>query len=559
MIINHRAAPSPVRESGGQHGLRRAVDHAAADGDRLAELPAGLVSLGQIKAAIRRTAWFWCATAICGLLAGIGFYVAFPPSWQASTSLLLTYGPNENPAAAAVDYQAIAGSRAVAGGALHRLGLREDVSRFLASYTVTVVSDRVLRIAVSAPSAGEAVRSAGAVAASFLQLRAQELRTEQTLNLASLSQASSRTRQQVALLSQQIGQLLAQQTSPSQQARLSSLRAQRTQAADNLTALQNAVIGDQTSTWAGTSAAIQGTRVLDSATLVHSSRVKSLLLYPFTGLLLGLAVGVAGAVIQALLSDRPRRRDDVAQALAAPVRLSIRKRRLKWRPGVTDMDSAEVQQIAAYLSGVVPAAPAGPASLAVVPVDDPRVAALSLVSLALSCARAGEHVVVADLCRGAPAAGLLGVRNPGVQPEGVQDLPLAVAVPEPDDILPAGPLRSRHRPGTLRSPLAGEQSPPFTEAVAAACASADLLLTLVALDPSLGGEQLATWTATAVVVLTAGRSPGLRIRAVGEMVHLAGVSLASAVLIGADKADESLGAVPGANDDAAVIEGLAAP
>ncbi|HUK73238.1 MAG TPA: hypothetical protein VLW50_31570, partial [Streptosporangiaceae bacterium] len=47
-----------------------------------------------------------------------------------------------------------------------------------------------------------------------------------------------------------------------------------------------------------------------------------------------------------------------------------------------------------------------------------------------------------------------------------------------------------------------------------------------------------------VVVVTAGRSSSTRIHAVGEMIRLAGTPLVSAVLVGADKTDESLGATP---------------
>jgi len=43
-------------------------------------------------------------------------------------------------------------------------------------------------------------------------------------------------------------------------------------------------------------------------------------------------------------------------------------------------------------------------------------------------------------------------------------------------------------------------------------------------------------------VMTAGRSSSTRIHAVGEMIRLAGTPLISAVLVGADKTDESLGA-----------------
>jgi hypothetical protein len=98
--------------------------------------------------------------------------------------------------------------------------------------------------------------------------------------------------------------------------------------------------------------------------------------------------------------------------------------------------------------------------------------------------------------------------------------------------------------------------------LAAACASADLLLTLAALDPSFGGEPLATWATDAVVVVTAGRSSWTKINAVGEMIRLAGTHLVAAVLVGADKSDESLGVThtPGVGRNAEVAEeGLVSP
>ena len=187
----------------------------------------------------------------------------------------------------------------------------------------------------------------------------------------------------------------------------------------------------------------------------------------------------------------------------------------------------------------MPASRGGTAALAVVPVDDPAVAALSLVSMAISSAQEGQQVVVADLASGAPAARLLDSKAPGVRSVSVHDAHLILAVPDRDDIAPVGPLGS--------APAEGQRSA-FTEAVGNACASADLLLTLVTLDPSLGAENLATWATSAVVVVTAGRSSWARINAVGEMIRLAGTSVTSAVLVGADKTDESLGVTqhPGA-------------
>ena len=172
------------------------------------------------------------------------------------------------------------------------------------------------------------------------------------------------------------------------------------------------------------------------------------------------------------------------------------------------------------------------AALAVVPVDEVQVPASSLVSLALSCAREGQQVVVVDLCDGSPAARLLGAQEPGIQDVSVHDTRLTVAVPGPDDVLPVGPL---HRGSALA------QRTSFTEEVAATSASANLLLTLATLDPSLGGDHLATWATDAVAVVTAGRSSWTKVHGVAELIRLSGTRLVSAVLVGADKTDETLG------------------
>ncbi len=73
------------------------------DEDRsAADLASGLTSLGFIRAALRRSARLWCATAVVGLLAGFGVFMALPPAYQASTSVLLANNPFENAGDAAL-------------------------------------------------------------------------------------------------------------------------------------------------------------------------------------------------------------------------------------------------------------------------------------------------------------------------------------------------------------------------------------------------------------------------------------------------------------------------
>jgi capsular polysaccharide biosynthesis protein len=509
-------------------------DYNATENQPAAPLVAGLVSLGFIKAAIRRTALFWCILGAVGLVIGVGVNKEYPAAYKASTSVLITYGPNENPTSAVLDNQAIAQSRTVAALALSKLGLQESVGTFAPTITAAVVTDRVLLITVSAPSSTAAVSRANAVAAAFLQFRADQMRTAQQLLLKSLGQEVDQARQNVASIKSQISQLSAQPTSSAQQAKLKNLQTELTQAISQEAIDEQTLQDNKAST--ATLSAVTGSVVLDPAVPLAHSKLKNLLIYAVTGLAVGLALGLSIVIVQAIVSDRLRRRDDVTHALGAPVKLSVGPVKLsRWRPGrrgLAAANGANVRRIAAYLRGAVPAKAGGMTALAVVPVDDPEVAALSLVSLAVSRAQEGRNVVVADLASGAPAARLLDTKPPGVRSVSVHDARLTLAVPDRDDVAPAGPLGR---------PLAEAERSAFTAAVTNACASADLLFTLVTLDPSLGGEHLATWATSAVVVVTAGRSSWARIHAVGEMVRLGGTSLTSAVLVGSDKTDESLG------------------
>jgi capsular polysaccharide biosynthesis protein len=543
---------SPFRGANDTGPERTWLDDVTSVEDQPADSAANLVSLGFLTAALRRSKWFWSATAVVGLLVGIGLYHKAPHPYQASTTLLLTVGNEAQPGVAILEDQALAQSHTMAGLTLQKLGLKESTGSFLGSYTVTPLTDRVLQITADAPSSDEAVRQANALATEYLAFRATQLRTEQQLWFTALDQQATQDKQRAASISKQISELSAQPASSSQQARLSALRAQGNRANNDLTALEQNVTSTKADAKVATDQMIASSQVLDPASPVpQHGHLKHLLLYGGGGLIFGLILGMAIVVLRALLSDRLRRRDDVARALDAPVS-SVPVMRASWLPGRRGrVSSRYLERIVAYLRDAVPGGSRGRlAALAVVPVDDPQVAAQSVVSLAVSCAQQDKRVVVADLCGGAPAAMLLGAEGPGVHTVSVDGAHLVTAVPDPTDFAPIGPLRPASH---------GAQSSTASE-LAAALPSADLLLTLVTLDPSVGGEHLATWAADAVVLVTAGRSSWTKIHAVGEMIRLAGIHLVSAVLIGADKTDESLGVAltPGADRDTALEEGLQA-
>jgi hypothetical protein len=276
--------------------------------------------------------------------------------------------------------------------------------------------------------------------------------------------------------------------------------------------------------------------VVSPATAGQRSVKKDLAIYGLGGLLGGMAIGMAIVIIGAVTSDRLRRRDDIAYAIDAPVRLSVGALRSGRRPHVRGRAARrhDMERVVEYLRNAVPGRSKGTSGLAVIAVDDPGTVAEAVVALAIAESAQQLRIVLADLSAGTPAARQLGVKRPGVSTVTAAGISLLVAVPARGEVAPIGPLRA----GTASSDQAR-----VTEQLADAFSTADLILSLVTLDPAVGGDYLATWATRAVAVVTAGQSTATRIRAVGEMVRVAGAHLDSVIVVDADPSDESLGAL----------------
>jgi O-antigen/teichoic acid export membrane protein/capsular polysaccharide biosynthesis protein len=495
--------------------------------------------LPYIGAGLRRLAWVWCAVALLGALAGAAAFKAFPPARsEASTSILVTTNPADTPSLAILTEVALAQSRPVAELALSKLGLTQsqalsDLNGFLKAYTVTSTTDSVLTITVKAPTGAQAANAANDLAAAYLQYRRNMLQGQEQAVLAALLQKISQAEKNIAAIGARIDQVRAQPTSPVQQATLSNLKNQGNQQQTELTQLEQTISTDQATTESATESMVRGTFVLNAASPTAHSRLKEALIYVAGGLVVGLLIGLIIAVAQTLTSDRLRWRGDITQALAAPVRLSVGTVRIRrWLPRryrLAVTRDSEVRRVVSYLRTVVYGR--GVSGLALISVDNEDVAAATLVSLAVSCALEGKRVVVADLSDGARAARLLDTKGVGIRTVVVDGENLVVAVPDPYAVVPVGPLDC---PSSHVLPAA-------TEELTAAYHAGDLMFTLVTLDPSTGAEYLATWASDAVVVVTAGQSSATRIHAVGELIRRSGTQLVSAVLVDADKSDETLG------------------
>lgn len=523
-------------------------DNAAAAGERSAaelasSLAAGLATFPYLGRTIRRRARFWCILGAVGLAAGVGLHYVKPPPFKAVTSVEITDGPASNPIDAITTQVALVQSRAVAKQAEHDLGLTENVSKFLASYTAASVTDRIISITASAPSRTEALNRANKLAEVYLQFQASQLRLQQ-------QGVSQQLNRQIAALYQQIGadkSAIAKARSPlatsSQKASLGQLTGQEKRDATNLNGLDKALQDYELSNQVANAQIVSGSAVLDSAALLPPSKVKSPAVYAVGGLAAGLVAGIGIVIIGALVTDRLRRRDDIARALAAPVQLSVGRVRARRhsRRGLAVIRDRHLQRVVAYLDGLLPerASRRAPA-LVVIPLDAPRTGARAVAALALARAQRDQKVVVADLADGAPAARLLGVRDHGTHEVDIAGQKLTVIVPA--GLAPAGPVS---KPG----PAEHQTRPAADPDIAAAYSDADLLLTLAVADPAVGADYLRSWGTGSVVLVTAGQNSASKLHATAEMIRLAGLRIVSAVLLGTDRTDDSIGAwVPAGPD-----------
>jgi capsular polysaccharide biosynthesis protein len=488
---------------------------------------AGLVDLRFIGSTLRRGMRVWLITAAIGLVAGGWLVTQYEQKHSAITTVLVDTGNSGQGQSGETNEAAIAQSVPVAAAVVAQLGLQQTPASFLGSYTVTNITPSILRITASGPTDSGAVQRASAIANQFLAYRANYLQQQLQQTAISLNQQFSQAEQHLNSIDAQVKTVEAEARSPSQQANLNRLEKQQTDAQDivgsTTSDVQNTLLQARTLT----TQMVQGSQVLSPASPVKRSVKTTLVLYTGGGLLAGLVIGMAIVVIGGITTDKLRRRDDIAIASGAPVKLSVGRLR-----GRAARRGSNMKRVVEHLRNAVPQNSRGKAGLAVVAVDDAPTVARAVVKLAVASSQQRRRVVIADLSTGAPAARQLGATGPGISTVSPKGVPIVVVVPESSDVAPVGPL------GTPPPGL-----PQMSQQLADICAHADLVLSIVTLDPSFVGEYLGTWATDAVLVVTAGQSTSVRIHAASEMIRLAGTRLGSVVLLDADRDDESLGTV----------------
>jgi capsular polysaccharide biosynthesis protein len=544
MVTDPRQATTFDRPPDGDFRARLATfdgDTGFDNRDSSAGSAPGLVSVGFLRSALRRRIRLWGSLALVGLIIGCGYAVSHPPKYTASTTVVVVDKSQSDPTSAITTDISLAQSTPVAAAVVNQLGLHQTPASFLRTYSVQQVTTAILSITASAPDSVAAVQRAAAIATQYLAYRAKYEQVGQQQAQAVLQQQVTQAQQQLDSITTQ----LSRAQTGGDAAEIKQLEAQQTTAQNNLGTVKENVTATLVASQATTQQMISGSQVVSPATAGTRSVKKTLVTYGLGGLLAGMAIGMAIVVIAAITSDRLRRRDDIAYAIDAPVRLSVgalRSGRLPHLPGrAARKRKRDMERVVRHLrsaatgrsGGAVPGRSKG-SGLAVIAVDDVPTVARAVVALAVAESKQQLRIVLADLSAGTLAAHQLGVKAPGVTTVTREGVPITVAVPARGEIAPIGPLRAV---------TASSDQAQVSAQLDDAYSTADLVLSLVTLDPTVGGDYLATWAAKAVAVVTAGRSTATRIRAVGEMVRLAGAHLDSVVVVDADRSDESLGAL----------------
>ena len=494
-----------------------------------ATLADGLVSIRSIFRDVRRRRRLWLTFAVLGLAVGLALPKVMPLKYSATALLYLSHNPTADQTDAMANDVVLLQTEEVAAQTVSRLHSRETARQFLAQYDGTSLSDELLQITATAPSQSEAVRNANAVAAAFLTVRTRQFEQQSAATQSSLYALTAPLQKQVTILKNEIG--VAKANGGNSSALTTLLDSDVNQLATiSQTLQQNA---------ATLATVISGSSVLQPGEPSTRSHLKTLLKDGVVGLIAGLVLGLGIVAVSSVTSDRLRRRDEIAAALGTPVELSVQRfKNRRWlrpyrlRRKLRHPD-ADVLLAARYLRAKLPPGHAR-AVLGVVAIDSVEPAAVFVAHLAARLATEGTRVGIADLSRGAGLARLVRARGYGASTAKITGTasPIAVLVP-PDDLSfgskqvepPGGlPLNSLFGEGTDKMP-----------------ASVEVVLVLATLDPALGAAQLASWAEDVVVVVTVGRSTAHRLWTNAEMIRSAGCRLDSALLVGADNNDDSLG------------------
>ena len=508
-----------------------------------------------LRTSLRRERKTWVGLGLCGALLGLALLVLMPPSSKATVTLLMAHPASlDGPSAMGTDVSLL-NTREVADRTVRQLKLPLTPEQFQATISSEPVTTEILMITVGAPTDAAALSRADALAHQYLAFRADQLRSLSSGLIDGYQKRIDGLQAEVRKRTTQYDRLVKEGAATSSQAQ--DLIAQRTGFENQIYDLEQS----QQDASLSTQAAVSSTHVVDQPRLVRHSVKRTVVLGVGSGLVLGTALGVGFVLFRALTSDRVRRRHDVALALAAPVRFSVaslgpvkgvaatvlpwRRRRRGWRGndlaalvhGLTGAVRTPGGSDGAAWQGPAPKSGRGPSQgLALAAVGNARAGAAVVAALAAHLAETGLAVFLVDLSPSGALASDAGRRGASFD------------VFRPDGV-----------PGLARGPRGGETATALplrpTEPWHERWSAADVVLVLAQVDPGIDAENLATWVAQVVPLVTAGLSTPELLETTGELVRAAGLSLPFAVMVGSDSTDQSVGLTGSTQADPPEAEG----
>jgi capsular polysaccharide biosynthesis protein len=489
----------------------------------------GLVNWHFLRSALRRRWRVWVAAALVGMMLGIAWTTALPSKSHGTVTILLAHDEGTDPVIAMSTDLSLLRTRTVAASTIERLDLQMTPEEFEATTTATAATPTVLVIDVVAPDDRAAVARAAALADTYLKFRSAQLESQAKALTDGYEQRVKDLQQRVDELTAEYGTL--SQSNSADQDEATDLLTQRSQASAEISRIQQQIEDINLSS----EAVVTASHVMDPAAAVPRSPMKRAALNTGSGMIGGLAAGIGLVLFLALTSDRLRRREEIALALATPVRYSAGKvtgRGTRWRRRASA--DRGLQVLAHGLESAIPKSKSGRTTrLALVAVDDVEAAALTTARVAAHLAAEGKAVFLVDLSDSGLLKGALKKALARQQQRSGQPAVEPVLFrPEGQPFLARGPVGA---PASATTELAkGNPRRP-------AWNRADVVLTLAEVNPSVGVDHLGSWVDRVVLLVAAGRSSAERLRTTGELVRSAGLRLSFAMMVGADRNDESSG------------------
>jgi capsular polysaccharide biosynthesis protein len=433
-----------------------------------------------------------------------------PGSTTASSTVLLTHDPADDPLTAIQTDQSLLGTRTVSESVVEQLGLPMTPDQFRGSFTSTVLSTQLIEIDLKAPTAAEAVSRLNALATTFLQFRNDALKAANDQAIQANNDQIDQLQAAVDKLTDQYNVAIAKKQGQLAQ----QILGEKGSDIDQIAKLNN----ENQTAHVAVDALTSASHVIDPAAVVPVSQPRRLVLGVMSGLILGSGIGIGLVFVHTLLSNSLRRREDVATALGRPVQFSAGAVRGR-TPWGRQRRRVNLEILARGLATAVPDVRGAGESLALLGVGDLRSAAAVLVAAARELQGCDDQVFLVDLTR---EGWLMRAEH--------RDLP----VHRPQER--GGPTYGRLSVATSADAGPAEGEPLHEE-----WAAADVVLVLGEVELGIGTGQLSRWADRAVVLVGAGRATAELLRSISRMLTRTGPDLQFAMLVGADRRDESLG------------------